>query len=62
EFSCNICFDTASSPVLTLCGHLYCWPCLHQWLQAQARNPLCPVCKAGCESTQVIPIYGRGKE
>ncbi|KAJ1913421.1 hypothetical protein IWQ60_009216 [Tieghemiomyces parasiticus] len=62
EFSCNICFDTASSPVLTRCGHLYCWPCLHQWLQSQARNPLCPVCKAGCEAEQVIPVYGRGKE
>ncbi|KAJ1967485.1 hypothetical protein IWQ62_001828, partial [Dispira parvispora] len=62
EFSCNICFDTATSPVLTLCGHLYCWPCLHQWLEAQAQNPLCPVCKAGCEKDKVIPVYGRGKE
>jgi len=24
EYECNICFDTASSPVLTLCGHLFC--------------------------------------
>ncbi|KAG0352384.1 hypothetical protein BGZ54_002815, partial [Gamsiella multidivaricata] len=23
EFSCNICFDTSISPVLTLCGHLF---------------------------------------
>lgn len=23
EFSCNICFDTSMSPVLTLCGHLF---------------------------------------
>lgn len=62
EFSCNICFDTASHPVLTLCGHLFCWPCLHQWLESQAQNPLCPVCKAGCEEDKIIPIYGRGKE
>ncbi|KAK9764990.1 hypothetical protein K7432_007037 [Basidiobolus ranarum] len=62
EFSCNICFDAASYPVLTLCGHLYCWPCLHQWLEAQPRNPLCPVCKAGCGKDKVIPVYGRGKE
>ncbi|KAF9918236.1 hypothetical protein FBU30_000310 [Linnemannia zychae] len=62
EFSCNICFDTSMSPVLTLCGHLFCWSCLHQWLEAQYQNPTCPVCKAGCAQDQVIPIYGRGKE
>ncbi|KAG0236521.1 hypothetical protein BGW41_000389 [Actinomortierella wolfii] len=62
EYSCNICFDTAVSPVLTLCGHLFCWSCLHQWLEAQRLNPLCPVCKAGCGQDKVIPIYGRGRE
>ncbi|KAI1318591.1 hypothetical protein EDD11_006282 [Mortierella claussenii] len=62
EFSCNICFDTSISPVLTLCGHLFCWSCLHQWLDAQRQNPTCPVCKAGCAQDKVIPIYGRGKE
>ncbi|KAG1466760.1 hypothetical protein G6F55_000272 [Rhizopus delemar] len=55
-------FDTAIHPVLTLCGHLFCWPCLAQWLNAQSRNPTCPVCKAGCGKDKVIPIYGRGKE
>ncbi|KAG0198246.1 hypothetical protein BGX28_008311 [Mortierella sp. GBA30] len=62
EFSCNICFDTSTGPVLTLCGHLFCWACLHQWLEAQRHNPTCPVCKAGCAQDKVIPIYGRGKE
>ncbi|CAO3564308.1 unnamed protein product [Mortierella alpina] len=62
EFSCNICFDTSTGPVLTLCGHLYCWSCLHQWLEAQRQNPTCPVCKAGCAQDKIIPIYGRGKE
>lgn len=30
QFECNICFDAARDPVVTQCGHLYCWPCLHQ--------------------------------
>ncbi|CAH8279553.1 unnamed protein product [Arabidopsis lyrata] len=25
-FDCNICLETAHDPVVTLCGHLYCWP------------------------------------
>ncbi|CAO3686570.1 unnamed protein product [Rhizopus stolonifer] len=61
-YECNICFDRAIHPVLTLCGHLFCWSCLAQWLHAQSRNPTCPVCKAGCGKNKVIPIYGRGKE
>jgi E3 ubiquitin-protein ligase RNF5 len=33
RFACNICFDNVKSPVVTNCGHLYCWPCLFQWLE-----------------------------
>lgn len=32
RFSCSICFDAATEPVVTQCGHLYCWPCLYRWL------------------------------
>lgn len=59
-FSCNICYDMASEPVVTLCGHLYCWPCLYRWLQVQSHCRTCPVCKAGVERDKVVPIYGRG--
>lgn len=33
RFTCNICLDTVNEPVVTRCGHLYCWPCLYQWLE-----------------------------
>lgn len=29
-YDCHICLDTAADPVVTLCGHLFCWPCLYQ--------------------------------
>ena len=29
-FECNICLELAQDPVVTLCGHLYCWPCLYR--------------------------------
>lgn len=29
-FECNICLELARDPVVTLCGHLYCWPCLYR--------------------------------
>lgn len=58
-FDCNICLDLSKEPVLTCCGHLYCWPCLYQWLQISDAKE-CPVCKGEVTSKTVTPIYGRG--
>lgn len=33
RFSCNICLDAVTEPVVTQCGHLYCWSCLYRWLE-----------------------------
>ncbi|KAF6720599.1 E3 ubiquitin-protein ligase RNF5 [Oryzias melastigma] len=59
-FECNICLDTARDAVISMCGHLFCWPCLHQWLETQPSRQQCPVCKAGISREKVIPLYGRG--
>uniref|UniRef100_A0A671XDD9 E3 ubiquitin-protein ligase RNF185 n=1 Tax=Sparus aurata TaxID=8175 RepID=A0A671XDD9_SPAAU len=59
-FECNICLDTAKDAVISLCGHLFCWPCLHQWLETRPNRQVCPVCKAGISRDKVIPLYGRG--
>jgi hypothetical protein len=32
RFCCNICLEAVVEPVVTQCGHLYCWPCLYRWL------------------------------
>lgn len=68
-FDCNICLDFAVEPVVTLCGHLYCWPCIYEWLRHDAeadtsdgrgsRRP-CPVCKASLTPDTLVPLYGRG--
>lgn len=59
-FECNICLDTAKDAVVSMCGHLFCWPCLHQWLETRPSRQLCPVCKAAISKEKVIPLYGRG--
>lgn len=61
-FECNICLDTASTPVVTMCGHLYCWPCLNNWLKSGSpTSNTCPVCKSGTTKETVIPIYCKGR-
>jgi E3 ubiquitin-protein ligase RNF5 len=60
-FECNICLDTASQPVITLCGHLFCWACVYQWMISPTRLcNTCPVCKSVIEKEKLIPIYTRG--
>ncbi|KRT80215.1 zinc finger protein, partial [Oryctes borbonicus] len=59
-FECNICLDTARDAVVSMCGHLFCWPCLHQWLETKPNSQVCPVCKAVINKDKVVPLYGRG--
>ncbi|OEL16389.1 hypothetical protein BAE44_0022589 [Dichanthelium oligosanthes] len=60
NFECNVCFDMAAEPVVTKCGHLFCWECLYQWLHVHSNHRECPVCKGQVAEDAIIPIYGRG--
>eukprot|EP01095_Lingulamoeba_sp_RSL-Kostka_P006106 TRINITY_DN1888_c1_g1_i1.p1 TRINITY_DN1888_c1_g1~~TRINITY_DN1888_c1_g1_i1.p1 ORF type:complete len:298 (-),score=106.39 TRINITY_DN1888_c1_g1_i1:241-1134(-) len=62
SFACNICFETAEKPIVTICGHLFCWPCIYKWMEVGRSQILCPVCKAEIKKENIIPLYGRGKE
>lgn len=28
-YECTICIENAKEPVVTKCGHIFCWPCLY---------------------------------
>ncbi|ERN15598.1 uncharacterized protein LOC18443888 [Amborella trichopoda] len=60
NFECNICLDLAREPVVTSCGHLFCWECLYQWLHVHSDSKECPVCKGEVTEANITPIYGRG--
>ncbi|KAJ0113496.1 hypothetical protein Patl1_02237 [Pistacia atlantica] len=68
-FDCNICLDSVQDPVVTLCGHLYCWPCIYKWLHFQnvstededQKQQQCPVCKSEVSPDTLVPLYGRGQ-
>nr|AHA84138.1 E3 ubiquitin-protein ligase RMA1H1 [Phaseolus vulgaris] len=69
-FDCTICLECVQDPLVTLCGHLYCWPCIYKWLHyfqrtsigpvKSNRDPQCPVCKAEVSQSSLVPLYGRG--
>lgn len=56
-FECNICLDTAKEPVVTPCGHLYCWKCIYEWIQQPRETLVCPVCKSGISQDKLTPIF-----
>jgi E3 ubiquitin-protein ligase RNF5 len=59
QYECNICLDVARDAVISYCGHLFCWPCLHKWIETKPNNQTCPVCKSAISKEKVIPLYGR---
>ena len=62
RYDCNICFDHADDPVVTTCGHLFCWQCLYLWLSSLSTDPICPLCKSTCSSEDIVPIYTRAEQ
>ena len=62
HFECTICLDTAKEPVVTACGHLFCWACIFQWLKQPRETLMCPVCKSGITQEELTPIYIRGRK
>ena len=62
QFCCNICLDSAKDPVVSQCGHLFCWPCLHRWLEIRPDRQECPVCKSHVTKAKCTPIYGHGDD
>jgi len=54
--------DLAKQPTFTPWSHLFCWPCLHQWLHAQSPFSECPVCKGKVLEVKIFLVYGRGGE
>jgi E3 ubiquitin-protein ligase RNF5 len=58
KWKCPICLDALREPVVTPCGHLFCWPCIAEWLR---RSNACPSCSGEIDLKGMIPVYGQGK-
>ncbi|KAF5738356.1 hypothetical protein HS088_TW13G01254 [Tripterygium wilfordii] len=59
-FDCHICLDIPKDPILTCCGHLFCWPCFYQLPYAYSNVKECPACNGEVTDTGITPIYGNG--
>lgn len=48
---CSICHDYMFVPVMTQCGHNYCYDCLTSWFESNNNELSCPQCRAGISET-----------
>ena len=57
-YDCKICLEESTEPVVTYCGHLYCWECLYKWSETKNNSKIpCPSCNNEVNIKRVIPIY-----
>lgn len=50
--SCQLCLE-ATATTATLCGHLFCWTCLSEWLRVK---PQCPYCREYVPPSRIIHL------
>lgn len=49
---CQLCFESEVTTA-TLCGHLFCWTCLSDWLR---NKPQCPYCREHVPPSRIIHL------
>lgn len=48
---CSVCHDYMFVPVMTQCGHNYCYDCLTSWFESNNNELSCPQCRASISET-----------
>ena len=65
---CPLCMDQVTHPAAPLCGHVFCWGCIHTWINTHSNNHShssssssdikCPVCRCLFKREAVRPLFG----
>ena len=70
---CPLCMDQITHPAAPLCGHVFCWDCIHTWVNTHSNthshssnnnssssssNIKCPVCRCLFQRESVRPLFG----
>lgn len=50
---CQLCSERRVEPTSALCGHIFCWKCIHQWLKERGE---CPICRKPTEPSRLIHL------
>lgn len=51
SLKCPLCLEMCEAATTTLCGHVFCWECVCEWV---SENMECPVCRTSVEPQQLV--------
>ena len=50
---CTLCLEELKDPSLVLCGHVFCWACIRDWVR---EKPECPLCRRQALIQHILPL------
>lgn len=50
---CMLCLSPMVNPSAALCGHIFCWDCIVDWVR---EHPECPLCRQQCLEQNLLPL------
>ena len=50
---CLLCLEPRTETTSTICGHLFCWTCIHESVGNRSE---CPICRQPLRHAQLIPL------
>ncbi|KAH7034928.1 Pex12 amino terminal region-domain-containing protein [Microdochium trichocladiopsis] len=54
---CTLCLEELKDPAATQCGHVFCWPCIGDWVR---EKPECPLCRREALVQHILPLRAVG--